>query len=1206
MRRYLPRILICLLPVIASILVVWWAYTQYDQGRGGFRLGVDLAGGTILVYEVDETRMPPDFKSDELAAALKKRIDPNDLYNITIRPVGSSPPRVEIILPTGGQHQAQAEERNWAKLLEAVRKEYPVKGVEKPYDGPAIGRNPANLSDAIFDAQKAENPKLTPEDRTVLKEKINAFVEKQLGGSRGRETLTSSEVENIKNLIEKQGRLEFRILANTVDDGPAIDAARKWISDPANRSELDRLNQKAEPPPGPKNPDGSPFFPTALQGHPAYTYSWVEVGKSELHSLKLNTATLEQAGNQDEANIRAALAGSGIFAPSGGMNNLYYVREITDWSRRRSKDQKQHKHREFFVLTRDAASKDAEITGDFLAGAHEQQSTSGKGGGGFSIAFSFTNEGGNRFYELTNLNKPASDNSFKRNLAILFDSQIVSAPYLNAVISTNGEITGNFTQQDVQDMVRIMRAGALPATLKKDPVSQNSMGATLGQDTITKGTWAVGCAFLAVMIFMCFYYRVAGGVACTALLANLLLTVAFMVVVKAAFTLPGLAGLVLMLGMAVDANVLIYERLREEREGGATLALAIRNGYDRAFPTIIDTHLSSIFTAIVLYAVGNDQLKGFGISLTVGLIISLFTSLYMTRTMFEVMLGEGWIKDLRFAHVRFNLGGWKFDLHHPGIDFMAIRYYWFTATIILTILGAGLFFYRVSDPKNPALNIDFVGGTAYTAELSTPLSIDELHKKLTAPQDNEEKLPGLSIDQVFLSEHTDLPPGKSYLFTVRTSNKATQQVMDFVNEQLKGELKLIRLDKYEWSPQSLATLTFQSKDGKSEGFAAPDAVEKVVKAELEAKGVLALEPKTTFEIIKGGEEGKDKDKGKFSKLQVRLTPAVPFEKFESVFKAVQEKLTKDGTTTTFETPLQSDVTLTFKEQLPDGTVKTGDEVKASIPQITNVLRQVFAKLDKSTSEFEIQPASEAHDEHAAKLSVRLNQALPVSEIESILKDLGTRLDRTAQPLRLENFDAQLASSTRDRATWAILLSWVAILAYLWFRFGSWTFGAATVLCLIHDLFFTLGAIVACHYVYRTWFGWALQIQDFKFDLQSVAALLTLVGYSVNDTIVVFDRIREVRGKNPALTPEMINASVNQTLSRTLLASMTVWLVVVVLYFFGGEGVHLFAFVMVVGVIVGTYSSIYIASPLLLIFGEGHAHLTPAERARLTQPSGAKG
>src|SRR5262249_9628162 len=151
-------------------------------------------------------------------------------------------------------------------------------------------------------------------------------------------------------------------------------------------------------------------------------------------------------------------------------------------------------------------------------------------------------------------------------------------------------------------------SGALPATLKPQPVSENTMGATLGEDTITAGVTAVLIAYLAVLVFMVVYYRFAGLVACIALMSNLLLTVGFMAAVQATFTLPGLAGLVLMLGMAVDANVLIYERLREERDRGASLALAIRNGYDRAFPTIIDTHLSSIFTAIVLYVVGNDQL----------------------------------------------------------------------------------------------------------------------------------------------------------------------------------------------------------------------------------------------------------------------------------------------------------------------------------------------------------------------------------------------------------------------------------------------------------------------------------------------------------------------------------------------------------------------------------------------------------------------
>src|SRR4029079_1646982 len=169
---------------------------------------------------------------------------------------------------------------------------------------------------------------------------------------------------------------------------------------------------------------------------------------------------------------------------------------------------------------------------------------------------------------------------------------------------------------------------------------------------------------------------------------------------------------------------------------------------------------------------------------------------------------------------------------------------------------------------------------------------------------------------------------------------------------------------------------------------------------------------------------------------------------------------------------------------------------------------------------------------------------------------------------------------------------------------NWTFGLAAVLCLIHDLCFTLGAIAVAHYLAAVPGAKYLGIEDFKIDLAAVAALLTLVGYSVNEIIVNFARIREVRGKNPMLTPQMINDSVNQTLSRTILTSMTVLLVSVVLYSFGGEGVHLFAFVMVVGVMVSTYSSIFVACPLLLFLGEGHDTARATEEPEAGEREGA--
>ena len=261
---------------------------------------------------------------------------------------------------------------------------------------------------------------------------------------------------------------------------------------------------------------------------------------------------------------------------------------------------------------------------------------------------------------------------------------------------------------------------------------------------------------------------------------------------------------------------------------------------------------------------------------------------------------------------------------------------------------------------------------------------------------------------------------------------------------------------------------------------------------------------------------------------------------------------------------------------------------ASRAQISLILRQELEKKNLTTAarQLRLDPSGEQKDGRFNKMTLELPEAANVAVLEDTLKSVQAEFNSKPQPERLENFDPQLASSTQQRALYAIVASWAAIVFYLWFRFGNWTFGLAALLCLIHDLFFTLGAIAVCHYLHGSFLGNLLMLQEFKIDLPAVAALLTLVGYSVNDTIVVFDRIREVRGKNPTLSFQMINDSVNQTLSRTVLTSFVTWLVVLVLYIWGGEGVHLFAFVMVVGVIVGTYSSIYIASPLLLIFGEG--------------------
>jgi SecD/SecF fusion protein len=187
-----------------------------------------------------------------------------------------------------------------------------------------------------------------------------------------------------------------------------------------------------------------------------------------------------------------------------------------------------------------------------------------------------------------------------------------------------------------------------------------------------------------------------------------------------------------------------------------------------------------------------------------------------------------------------------------------------------------------------------------------------------------------------------------------------------------------------------------------------------------------------------------------------------------------------------------------------------------------------------------------------------------------------------ESLPVLNFDQAIAGEAARKAIMAIIFSWLAIVLYLWLRFGSLQWGIAAVICLVHDVLIVLGLVALSGYVYNT-FGEVLGIQAFKVDLAMIAALLTVIGYSVNDTIVVFDRIRENRGKMTTITPQVLNSSVNQTLARTLLTSTTTLIVVLVMYIFGGAGIRAFSFALLMGVLFGTYSSIAIASPLLMGF-----------------------
>jgi SecD/SecF fusion protein len=1045
--------------------------------------------------------------------------------------------------------------------------------------GQVIGQAALSLLDPLFgknldkvfdDGPSADEVRKFIEDRYGPPlSKITEAIEEHMKHSGMGKDLSVEEVQRIKDLVSKVGSLEFRILANSTDDAKGIEDNVKQINT-GPKDELDKAQQQGQPPPVFREMIDGELKPkryeivTARNVRSKITYSWVELGPQERRALNLdnaaradsarNTAWHFASTNRNKATTLPEVAGSSERTLLQGA--LFYSRECKD--RNLPEEERRAKQFEYFVLTRDPEFESTEsevrtpkIDGSYLVSAYGSPGADLRP----AVHFTFNARGGELFGNITRKNVSEGTGpegtQKRRHLAIILDGLVMSAPTINSEIRTQGQISGNFTQKEVDALVNILRAGKLPATLKPQPVSESSIAATLGEDTIAAGVRAILVAYAAVLIFMVIYYRFAGIVASIALMANLLLMVGFMVAVQATFTLSGLAGIVLTLGMAVDANVLIYERLREERERGASLLQAIRNGYDRALPTIIDTHVSSIFVAIVLYVVGNDNLKGFAVSMIVGLIISLFTSLYVTRLFFDFWQSRGWLTNLSMFRL----------FAKPDWDFMSIRYIMFAVTLGLAILGGGLFLGRLP------LNIDFVGGTAYGGKLNAGVKVDYM-RNLVKESNQTAILAGVKATQLDAD-------GRRYELTFPKGDKIPRTVtLSNIPEGNKAEREKNIEERASKLPEpSVEMLYNSSKD---------EAIIKEMDQGLSRNFMIRTTEKEA-ELV-----------------QACLDQILRNEKGEALLQKVFARV---------DAPEGTDFRLTFfqTEAEANGSEKKGTAT-ASPSFVKSLLNRELRRAleipdDKPLPIFEVNPEGNSDSDGkfgAMKVSFpefkKDDPRLP--RVTAALKETAQAFSARPLPDRLENFDSALATETRIRAMWAILASWAAILLYLWFRFGNWTFGLAAVICLIHDLFFTLGAIAACYFVHGTWLGDLLMLDDFKIDLPSVAALLTLVGYSVNDTIVVFDRIREVRGKNPDLTPKMLNDSVNQTLSRTILSSLTVWLVVVVLYWTGGPGVHLFAFVMVIGVIVGTYSSIYIAAPLLLMFGEGRHEDTP-------MPQGAK-
>ena len=566
-------------------------------------------------------------------------------------------------------------------------------------------------------------------------------------------------------------------------------------------------------------------------------------------------------------------------------------------------------------------AKEAGLTGDLLVNAKTEFSS--KGFGEPYVSLTLNSKGAQIFANVTAAN-------VGKRLAIVLDGKVVSAPVIReAIPSGQAQISGNFTVDQANDLALILRSGALPAPVMVE--EERTVGPLLGADSIRSGIRATLIGGALVFVFMIFYYRLAGIIASFALVLNLLIILACLSMFKGTLTLPGIAGLILTIGMSVDANVLIYERIREELKLGKSLRAAIASGYHRAFSAIMDSNLTTIVAAALIFKFGTGPIRGFAVTLTIGLLANLFTAVTCTKVIFEIMCDQFSLSKLRFMHI----------VPDTKIDFIGKRRICYIISAIIIIAGIAIFAMR--GEKN--YGVDFSGGTLQQYMFEKPVRTDDVRQALKE---------------------------------VGSGDASIQQYGD---------------------------------------------------------------PK---EVI----------------------------------------------------------------------IRTQKD-------ITSQLNKVFSDKFK---------------------------------------------DNTFQILRIETVGPAVGKNLRQNAIISLLLGMAGILLYVMIRFNL-KYAIAGVVALFHDVFVAIGALALTHR---------------QFDLTVVAALLTIAGYSINDTIVIYDRIREnLRLVKKGNFMDVVNLSVNQTLGRTILTTGVTMLVVVALLFWGGEVLNNFAFCLCVGFISGVYSTVFIASPLII-------------------------
>ncbi|RYD58271.1 MAG: protein translocase subunit SecDF [Sphingobacteriales bacterium] len=567
--------------------------------------------------------------------------------------------------------------------------------------------------------------------------------------------------------------------------------------------------------------------------------------------------------------------------------------------------------------------------------------------------------------------KMTGDNA-GRYVAVVLDDKVYSAPLVNGEIPNgNTSISGNFTVEDATDLANILKSGKLPAPARI--VQEQVVGPTLGAESIAAGMNSLLISFVVIFILMLVYYNTGGMVANISLVLNVLFTIGILSALHATLTMPGIAGLVLGIGMAVDTNVIIFERIKEELAGGASYEEAIRKGYNNSLAPVLDGHVTILITSVILFIFGLGPVLGFATTQIISILLSLFCGILVSRLVTDMYMKRG-------RHFKYFTGLSKSIFQKAHFNFIGARKIAYAVSIVVLLAGIGSFF------NGFHYGVEFSGGRSYTIKFDKPHQVTEIREKL---------------------------------------------------KPVFGEYPIVK--------------TIGSDN------------------------------------------------------QMNITTGYLIE-------------------------------------------QQGQQVEG----------QVRTKLHEGLMAGGMVPAGTSMDDFERKYLQSSQTVLPT-----------------------------ISDDLKKGAIQATLFSLAAIFVYILLRFRKWQYSVGTIIALLHDVCITL----AVFSFFKGIVPFALEI-----DQHFIAAVLTVIGFSMNDTVIVFDRIREYFRKNPNEGKEsVINRAINDTLSRTIMTSLTVFLTILILFVFGGEVTRGFAFAMLVGVITGTYSSIFVAAPVLVDMDKNDALKNEVDR-----------